>query len=924
MRRVILTIIIVTSFSFHSEAQTGDIKTLFDKFSGLFYSGDLVKAEGILQSILDSKMQMPEGYLNAIYNNLSAINVRMGRYDKALDYCIKAESNTSEGNKELAAFADICNNRAMIYNARKSFDQAIQYLDKSIRIYNKLVVNNDRDLLQNLSSAYLNIGIAYYELKKYKTATEYLEKSARLKSDNKLSGLALVFLNLAKTFTKTGAADKAEEYYLLSISEFRKEFGDDYYRLVDVFIDYSIFLNIAGKNPESFIMQRKALAICLKNYGQKHTFVSLVYKVIGDHHLEQNSCDSALWYYQRSLIAVVKNFNETNIYKNPSIDSSIFNIRLLDNLKSKAIALNQFAGQQVSAATKLRYGQAGLESIELAIQLIDRIRNSFLTEESRIYLADNEKETYMLGVQLARGIYDIRKDRASVGKMYDIVKKAKAAVLRNEISENELSYTAGIPDSLRNRRDQLSGNIAAYNNLILEEMRKNIPDTKKISLWKDALFLFNRENERIAEVIGRNYPEYAELLQKTVPISNREIQSQLNRDETVLDYLLSNQSNNGKRRLYIFILTRNRINFTEISLDSAFNKYVGIVTKQNKPDAVSAVSEETFREYTSALYYLYESLVRPAETFIRGKRVVVIPDEEIALLPFDAFLKKKPASAETDYEGLPFLIKDYAISFRYASSLNRRKMPLREPDNIVYAFSPDYTSSGRKKDNPSSLLGAGREIDTIMKLFPGKKFTGPSASKSNFMTALKQQVIFHLAMHSLSDSSDSRYSYLLFDAGRDNNDNGKLYNYEIGLSRVRSPMVVLSACNSGTGVLFHGEGLMSLARGFILAGASSVVKTSWEVNDETSAIIIGRFYYYLSKGKNKDEALQLAKLEYIGSRAPVYGKPYYWAAYEVLGDNSGLVEKPFFGKLILMISLVVAIPVMIYLRWRRISFARSL
>ena len=52
------------------------------------------------------------------------------------------------------------------------------------------------------------------------------------------------------------------------------------------------------------------------------------------------------------------------------------------------------------------------------------------------------------------------------------------------------------------------------------------------------------------------------------------------------------------------------------------------------------------------------------------------------------------------------------------------------------------------------------------------------------------------------------------------------FNYEISLSRLKSPMIVLSACNSGSGTLYHGEGLMSLARAFILAGASSVVMTS--------------------------------------------------------------------------------------------------
>ena len=132
-------------------------------------------------------------------------------------------------------------------------------------------------------------------------------------------------------------------------------------------------------------------------------------------------------------------------------------------------------------------------------------------------------------------------------------------------------------------------------------------------------------------------------------------------------------------------------------------------------------------------------------------------------------------------------------------------------------------------------------------------------------------------------------------------------------------MVVLSACNSGTGTLYYGEGLMSLARGFILAGASSVIKTAWEINDETSTAIITRFYYHLSKGKEKNEAMRLAKLEYLKNSPPAFTNPYYWAAYEVLGDNAAVARK-ITGPVIL-ISLVVILMagmVIFYLRRRKI------
>jgi hypothetical protein len=167
---------------------------------------------------------------------------------------------------------------------------------------------------------------------------------------------------------------------------------------------------------------------------------------------------------------------------------------------------------------------------------------------------------------------------------------------------------------------------------------------------------------------------------------------------------------------------------------------------------------------------------------------------------------------------------------------------------------------------------------------------------------------------------------MMFDKGADSINDGRLYNYEISISRIKSPMVVLSACNSGTGTLYHGEGLMSLARGFILAGASSVIKTSWEVNDEVSAAIISRFYFHLSKGKPKDEAMRLSKLEYLKASPPVYSNPYYWAAYEVMGDNSPIAMNN--KKIVLIITglilILIAVLLVFYFRRRKIFPARSL
>jgi CHAT domain-containing protein/tetratricopeptide (TPR) repeat protein len=926
LEKIFLIFYITFSFVFtdFSEAQNEDKRLLFQRFLEQYNAGDLVNAEITLHLFLESKVPLTEGQLIATYNNLGTIELSLGKYDNALENNFKAESYVNRKDQNSQDLAAIYNNRGYIYNIKRSYDVAIEYLEKSIRIYLKLGTGN-KELLNSLSLVYINISISYLETKKYLLALSYLEKNVNLSSKFDISGLSLTYLNIAKIYVKISNSDKAEEFYLKSITSFIKEHNKDYFRLAEAYFDYGLFLRSEGKTAEALEVHKKALTICLKNYGEKHTLVSLSCKHIADDYIQLNKFDSALYFYQKSLIAVVKNFNNPDIYTNPSIDSSLFDIRLLDNLKSKSQALELFEGEQNDPGMKLKVMTKSLETIELALQLIDRIRNNYMSEESRIYLAENEKETYLFATHLAYSLYSMTHDKSVGYKMYSIAQKAKAAILRNEITGNELLYSAGIPDSLREKQNRLSGNISAYNNMILEENRKIKPDSNKISLWKDALFDMNREKEKVTGNIEKVFPQFHNLIRKTEPVPLQMIQKQLKKDETIVDYLLSNQYSGGKRRLYVFLISGNSLDFREQWLDSLFIKNADIIRKTASPSIASRSQINNFIVYTGALNYMYLNLIKPVEELFKGKKLIIIPDEEIGWLPFDAFLKDRPQSDQTDYEGLHYLINDYTFSYGYSSSLISGKNSNSMRGAKVFAFSPDYSNTALNGGAVSPLRGTGAEIASIYKWFRGRNFSGENATKANFITALHDPSIFHLAMHSMTDSVNSKYSCLIFDTHNLTPPDGKLYNYEISLMRIKSPMVVLSACNSGSGTLYSGEGLMSLARGFTLAGASSVIKTAWEINDEASAAIITQFYIQLSKGKEKNEAMRQAKLEYLKNSSPSFKNPYYWAAYEVLGNNAPIARNT--SGYVIIISLVVilfAAVTVFYFNRRRIFSDRSL
>ena len=99
--------------------------------------------------------------------------------------------------------------------------------------------------------------------------------------------------------------------------------------------------------------------------------------------------------------------------------------------------------------------------------------------------------------------------------------------------------------------------------------------------------------------------------------------------------------------------------------------------------------------------------------------------------------------------------------------------------------------------------------------------------------------------------------------------------------RIKSESVVLSACNTGSGRISRAEGVMSLGRAFLAAGASSVTVSLWQVSDESTAILMEQYYRGLLEGKKKSVALAEARnLVFSGDRK----SPFFWAPFIVIGE----------------------------------------
>jgi CHAT domain-containing protein len=276
----------------------------------------------------------------------------------------------------------------------------------------------------------------------------------------------------------------------------------------------------------------------------------------------------------------------------------------------------------------------------------------------------------------------------------------------------------------------------------------------------------------------------------------------------------------------------------------------------------------------------------------RAQRIVVVPDGPLHLIPFAAL--EEPGRARYLVEARPLHVVASATVFA-----ELRKRPRAEGSRRMVAFGdPDYTAARAGGAGPGAraaerglvlapLPAARREVRELAGLFPDARvFVGRDATEEAAKTSLPGSALVHFACHGLAREDAPLDSALALTppGGRAGaRDNGLLQAWEVFEQvRLDADLVTLSACGSALGGEMSGEGVLGLTRAFQYAGARSVLSTLWTVNDESTALLMNRFYAELKRGRSKDAALRAAQRAML--RRPSTAHPYRWAAFQLAGD----------------------------------------
>lgn len=859
--------------------------------------------------ILNSLDEDVDEYLAYNYNNLGAIYTSKGMYVEALNYFKLSldmwESTYGESHPAMSSFYI---NIGEIYRKNGDFDQALIYFEKALSIFLNLGV----ELHQNVATCYTNIGTIYVETGQFKKALDNYEKAIKVWSElnDQHQNIATIYNNISSLYMDQQDYSMAIQNLNKAISILKSKFPGYHPELAVYYTNLGNNLSMKGDYKNAMEAFEQAIEINIALFGDKSPSLAGCYSLIGRMFIKQKDFYKALNYLQLGIISNALDFEDDNFFSNPSLKNILSKKMLLNSLDDKAIALYEIFRSKPDSVIYLK---TALQTADLAIKLIDEMRLEFKRDNSKFFLKRQFGNFYKQAILYSIKLYKLTNDMSYFEKSFQIAEKNRSSVLFSSIIDIDARIIAGVPDSLQSLSRKLKHDISFYDKKIKDEKALAVPDNNRINLWQNIYFNSVRSYDSLVSDFEINYPSYYELKYNTNVANIEDIQSALENDEIMIEYMLLDTT------LVEYIISKDTAEYFLVDVTTDFSDKIGefrdfVINKGTREKSITK-----YKELAKVLYY---DLLHPFEEILSDKSLIIIPDGKLALIPFEALLLPDENMEASGYCDLSYLIRKHPVSYSFSASLylnSINKRNIKSAKNLL-AFAPVFNSGNDdllaefrdRENNVISLPGTKEEITRISKVFNGNIFLEAEASESTFKDIAHDYRLIHLATHGIVDDIEPLSSRLLFSDIDDTLEDGALYAYELYNMKLNADLAVLSACNTGYGKMQEGEGVMSIARAFHYSGVPGVIMSLWSVNDKATTEIMVSFYDNLNKGFSKSKALQMAKLSYLEKSDNITAQPYYWAGFSVYGDNRYLDKKKHSGYWWLLV--IPAILVLLFVR----------
>ena len=760
-----------------------------------------------------------------------------------------------------------------------------------------------------------NLAISYAGLGEYQLALRYAREA--LAAEEKTSaGAANGYpaMNLGNIHLVLGDDETALSYYALALERFRaaKHATGTARTLVGIGM-----LRARGNDHRGAIENyREAIPLWreakdLLGEAGAHSRLGMALSAIG-------STTEAAAAYQRAL--TLSRQSGTRLVEAEAL-RALGDLRRAENAHSESAALLSEA-LEIARAVEDRVGEAATrlslarlfrdrqqlttarEHIERALDLIESVRTAVANPDLRASFAATKRDYYDVYIDLLMRLHRQEPSAGHDAAALQVSERSHARSLVETLTEAGADIRDGAPSSLLGRERVLQNDVTGKAARLATVLAGSASAADVAKAHAD-LRQTAAEFEDVQARIRQESPRFAALTQPQ-PLGAASIQQRVLDERTALiEYAL------GAERSYAWVVTKRGL----WSYELPKRDLIEAAAREAYERVAASGQRQAWGQAERATTRLAQLILSPLARNLGHARLVIVPDGALHYVPFAAL----PRPGTTT----PLIVSHELVTLPSASALDaiRRESKGRKAGSRAAALfadpvldATDGRVNGARADNSraaeqrADLLRSARESG--LPRFGRLAFTRDEADaiaqvagSANVMyavdfnasraTALSARLadyrIIHFATHGLINSAHPRLSGLVLSLvdKRGEPQDGFVRLHDIYNMKLNAALVVLSACRTALGKDIRGEGLVGLTRGFMYAGAPSVVASLWDVRDRATAELMKRFYArMLSDGQAPAAALRAAQISMLNE--PRWQSPFNWAGFIMQGDWTAL------------------------------------
>ena len=736
--------------------------------------------------------------------------------------------------------------------------------------------------------------------------------------------------SLARAHIESGSPELGQEKYQQALDYYRRT--PDRRAVAAMIWGLGNAHYLAGRYDEALSHLQQALAAA--EIIKDPTLAGLCNEYIGRTHAATGHVASALRHFDvaRGLFARAKNPMEVARVRalagrihaqQGQVEKARGHYRAaLETFRALSDHLNESA--TLYALGSLELGRNNLDAAEdylrRSIEVTEGVRRESTSSDLTAAFSATVHERYEAYVECLMHRHAADPSRGLDALAFERSESARARSLSELLRATGASLVPGLAPELAGREQSLRQSLR-----VKEDERVTLLGRKYKKAALDALNAeltrLGEEYGRVEEIIRARHPAYAQVVGASGWDLPR-IQGQVvGDDETLLlEYSL------GTERSYMWAVTRRGLKSYELPpralIEGAVERAYELLSVKPR-EGGGDVAAEAVRE-------LSRMVLSPVAEELRGKRrVVVVADGALNYVPFrllsaapdggdplvagyevvnapsasvlgqlrEEAARRRPHAKTLAAFGDPVFLANYAMRKGTRGVAKVAELRRMEAKGLVSQLRDVKVEGDSTMDAASAqpLFWAGLELANLRAAAGGADTlvaSGFDATPERLQaTDLSEFAILHFATHGRLDPLRPENSGLLLSTV---DTEGGEHSGFVGLRDIyslRAPvgLVVLSACRTALGKEVRGEGMIGLTRGFMYAGASSVVSSLWKVDDEATSELMKRFYEnMLRRGMTPAEALGAAQNSI--RQEPRWRSPYYWAAFTLNGEYRQVVR----------------------------------